>query len=117
MDLHSSFQYILLAVVYRAKNFLNDDTVAIKLEPVTVNSSSLEHEHQILKQLEGGVGIPRAIWFGRESMYYALALDLLGPSLHELFIACNHKFSLQTVLNLGDQLVFWFKFVVGHCSY
>ncbi|KAG1893703.1 kinase-like protein [Suillus fuscotomentosus] len=102
------------AVVYRAKNFLDDDTVAIKLEPVTVNSSSLEHKHQILKQLEGGVGIPHAIWFGRESMYYALALDLLGPLLHELFVACNHKFSLQTVLNLGDQLLSRLEYIHLH---
>ncbi|KAG2745568.1 hypothetical protein P692DRAFT_20741324, partial [Suillus brevipes Sb2] len=46
------------AVVYRAQNFLNDDIVAIKLEPVTNKPSSVEHEHEILKQLEGGVGIP-----------------------------------------------------------
>ncbi|KAG2045863.1 kinase-like protein, partial [Suillus hirtellus] len=66
---------------------------------------------QILKQLKGGVGIPHAIWFGREPMYYALALDLLGPSLHELFIACNHRFSLQTILNLGDQLLSCLEYI------
>ncbi|KAG1835405.1 casein kinase I delta [Suillus subalutaceus] len=62
-------------------------------------------EYNILKHLEGGVGIPRALWFGRESTYHALVLDLLGPSLHSLFLSHSRKFSLETVINLGDQLV------------
>ncbi|KAG1745581.1 putative casein kinase 1, delta [Suillus occidentalis] len=102
------------AVVYRAQNFLNDDIVAIKLKPVTNKPSSVEHEHEILEQLEGGVGIPRVLWFGRESTHYALALDLLGPSLYDLFIACNHKFSLQTVVNLGDQLLSRLEYIHSH---
>ncbi|KAG1778010.1 hypothetical protein EV702DRAFT_1045020 [Suillus placidus] len=78
------------AVVYHAQNFLNNDVVAIKLEHLSEeHPSSVEHEYYVLKKLEGGVGIPRAIWFGRESSYHALALDLLGPSLHALFITCN----------------------------
>ncbi|KAG2104707.1 putative casein kinase 1, delta [Suillus discolor] len=102
------------AVVYRAQNFLHDDIVAIKLEPVTNNPPSLEHEHHILKQLEGGVGIPRVLWFGRESTHYALALDLLGRSLHDLFLMCNRKFRLQTVVNLGDQLLSRLEYIHSH---
>ncbi|KAG1728225.1 casein kinase I isoform delta [Suillus lakei] len=102
------------AVVYRAQNFLNDDIVAIKLKPVTNKPSSVEHEHDILKQLEGGVGIPHALWFGSESTHYALALDLLGPSLYDLFLACNHKFSLHTVVNLGDQLLSRLEYIHLH---
>lgn len=117
VGLYSGSQHISLAVVYRAHNFLNDDVVAIKLELVTHNPSSMEHEHPILKKLEGGVGIPRTLWFDRESKYHALALDLLGPSLHDLFLACDQKFSIHTVVNLGEQLVLWFKFVVDHCKY
>ncbi|KAG1786065.1 CK1/CK1/CK1-D protein kinase [Suillus plorans] len=102
------------AVVYRAQNFLNDDIIAIKLELVTNNPPSLEHEHRILKQLEGGVGIPRVLWFGRESTHYALALDLLGRSLHDLFLTCNRKFRLQTVVNLGDQLLSRLEYIHSH---
>ncbi|KAG2113214.1 kinase-like domain-containing protein [Suillus discolor] len=92
-------------VVYRARNIINDDELAVKLEPLINNSSSLEHEYHILKQLEGGVGIPRAVWFGREAAHDALVLDLLGPSLHDLFLKHNRKFSLRTILNFGDQLL------------
>ncbi|KAG0693028.1 kinase-like domain-containing protein [Suillus ampliporus] len=63
------------AVMYSARNIINDDHVALKLETVVEHSSSLEHEYWILKQLEGGVGIPRTLWFSRESAYHALVLE------------------------------------------
>ncbi|KAG2102533.1 casein kinase I isoform delta [Suillus discolor] len=101
------------AVVYRAQNIIKNDAVAIKLEPIT-HSSSVQHEYNILKHLEGGVGIPHALWFGRESTYHALILDLLGPSLHSLFLSHGQKFSLETVINLGDQLLSRLEYVHSH---
>ncbi|KAG2099115.1 kinase-like domain-containing protein [Suillus cothurnatus] len=101
------------AVVYRAQNIIKDDAVAVKLEPIT-HSSSVQREYNILKHLEGGVGIPRALWFGRESTYHALVLDLLGPSLHSLFLLHHRKFSLDTVINLGDQLLSRLEYIHSH---
>ena len=34
-----------------------------------------------------------------------LVMDLLVPSLDDLFNFCHHKFSLKTILPLADQLV------------
>ncbi|KAG1736409.1 casein kinase I [Suillus paluster] len=90
-----------------------DDAVAVKLEPIT-RSSSVQREYNILKHLEGGVGIPHALWFGKESIYHALVLDLLGPSLHSLFLSHSQKFSLYTVINLGDQLLSRLEYIHLH---
>lgn len=50
-------------------------------------------------------GIANIRWFEIQGEYSVLVLDLLGPSLKDLFNFCSRKFSLKTVLMLADQLV------------
>lgn len=56
-------------------------------------------------KLSKGIGIPRALWFGTESGFDALVIERLGPSLDDLFVQHNLRFSLKTVLLLASQLV------------
>ena len=53
----------------------------------------------------GGIGIPAIRWCGTEGDYNVLVMELLGPSLEDLFNFCGRRFKLKTVLLLADQLV------------
>jgi casein kinase I family protein HRR25 len=91
--------------VYLGTNIITGKDVAIKLESITAEYPQLEYETSVYKSLAGGVGIPIVRWFGSEGIYNAMVLDVLGPSLEDLFNYCNRKFSLKTVLLLADQLI------------
>jgi casein kinase I family protein HRR25 len=95
----------LVGDIYLGINIISGEEVAIKLESVKAKHPQLEYESKVYKTLAGGVGVPFVRWFGTECDYNAMVIDLLGPSLEDLFNFCNRKFSLKTVLLLADQLV------------
>ena len=51
------------------------------------------------------MGIPKLYWSGDVGEYNVMIMELLGPSLEELFEFCNRKFSIKTVIMLADQMV------------
>lgn len=52
--------------------------------------------------MQGNEGFPSLYGTGTENEYNYMALDMLGPSLEDLFNYCNRKFTLKTVLLLAD---------------
>lgn len=91
-----------------------NEEVAIKLEPIDAEQPQLEHEACVYQPLAGGVGIPFVRWFGTEDDYRALVLDLLGPSLEDLFVFCGRRFSLKTVLMLFGQCLSRMEYIHSH---
>ncbi|KAK9160585.1 hypothetical protein Syun_006926 [Stephania yunnanensis] len=91
--------------LYLGVNVQSGEEVAIKLENVKTKHPQLHYESKLYMLLQGGTGIPHLKWFGVEGEYNVMVIDLLGPSLEDLFNYCNRKFTLKTVLMLADQLI------------
>ncbi|KAI6077041.1 Casein kinase 1, alpha 1 [Aix galericulata] len=85
--------------------------VAVKLESQKARHPQLLYESKLYKILQGGVGIPHIRWYGQEKDYNVLVMDLLGPSLEDLFNFCSRRFTMKTVLMLADQMISRIEYV------
>lgn len=91
--------------VFSGRNAETGEQVAIKLEKIESKRPMLGHEAHLYNALKGEVGVPKMHWHGTESEYNVIVMDRLGPSMQNLFDACDRKFSLKTVLMIADQMI------------
>jgi len=121
--------------IYLATDVTTNEEVAVKLEHSKTKHPQLHVECKFYKMknkdvkkeqlsldirreteeevMQGGVGIPLVKYYGTEGEYNVMVMELLGPSLEDLFNFCNRKLSLKTVLLLADQLISRIEFIHG----
>ncbi|KAH3687327.1 hypothetical protein WICPIJ_001671 [Wickerhamomyces pijperi] len=92
-------------IIFEGVNALNNQQVAIKFEPRRSDAPQLRDEYRAYRVLNGSYGIPRAYYFGQEGLHNILVIDLLGPSLEDLFDWCGRKFSAKTVAQVAKQMI------------
>ena len=90
--------------LYLGRNIHDNILVAIKVEE-QIQRSHLTMEYQILKEIQGGEGIPRVYYFHNGHKHNYLIMQLLGKSLDKLFSESNRKFSIKTVSQIAYQMV------------
>ncbi|PKA64747.1 Casein kinase I isoform delta-like [Apostasia shenzhenica] len=97
--------------IYLATHVDSFEIVAVKIENRKAKHPQLLYEAKLYTILQGGSGIPSIKWCGVDGEDNALALELLGPSLEDLFVYCGRKLSLKSVLMLADQMINRIEFV------
>lgn len=92
-------------VIFEGTNIINGVPVAIKFEPRKTEAPQLRDEYRTYKHLQGSEGIPNAYYFGQEGLHNILVIDLLGPSLEDLFDWCGRRFTIKTVVQVAIQML------------
>lgn len=98
-------------IVYRAIDTKDKSQVAIKLESTEVRKKRLKDENAIYEHMTGFIpqdlrhGIASPIHFEEKTDHKILVLELLGPSLLNLFNFQGCRFNLKTILMLFKDIL------------
>ena len=95
-----SFGYI-----FKAKNILTNQLVAVKIEQRATQNFCLEHESKMLFNLKGGIGIPKLITFGYSGSYNVMVQQLLGKTILDIFILSKRKMKLKDAAMIAIQIM------------
>ena len=90
--------------IYLGRNIKENYPIAIKVEDQT-NRSHLHLEFEILKDIQGGTGIPRVYKYREGRNHNYLLMELLGKSIDKLFSEYDKSFSLKTIFQIGYQMI------------
>lgn len=106
-------------IIFKGHDLLHGQLpVAIKFESRRSDAPQLRDEFRAYKLLNTQqqrlarsgdnrhvVGVPKVYYFGQEGYYNILVIQLLGPSLEDLFEWCGRRFSIGCVAHIAKQMV------------
>ncbi|KAL8436194.1 hypothetical protein ACSSS7_001924 [Eimeria intestinalis] len=91
--------------IYKGVNVQTGEEVAMKVESSKAKHPQLIYESKLLKHLQGAPGIAQVYYCDAEADFNIMVMELLGPSLEDLFNLCSRQFTLRTILMIADQVV------------
>lgn len=96
--------------IWKATNVKTKQEFAVKFEEINAKHNQLYAECRIYLWFHSDStvlahAIPNVQYYGVEGTKNVMVMDLLGPSLEELFSDMNKAFSLKTILMLADQMI------------
>ena len=90
--------------IYLGRNIKENTPIAIKVEDSS-NRSHLHAEFEILKDIQGGIGIPRIFKYRQGQKHNYLIMELLGKSIEKLFSENEKCFTYKTIFQIGYQMI------------
>lgn len=97
--------------IYEGEDIRDGTKVAIKLEPLNSSYPQLNFESKLYTLFSGFFQVPKMHLFTKDSKDNIMVMDLLGPSLEDLFNLCGQQFTIKTVLMLTDQMINAVQFI------
>ncbi|CAE7628784.1 unnamed protein product [Symbiodinium sp. CCMP2592] len=97
--------------IYYAVDSQTGKELAVKLERVDSKHPMLLYEAKLLKHLEGAQGFASVYFSDTQGDYNVMVMDLLGPSLEDLFNICRRRFTLKTLILLAEQMLYRIEYL------
>jgi len=76
---------IILGSIFRATHLYNGQVVALKVQYIRHECPTNRYERHVYPLIQGGLGMPKLYAAGIQGDWDFLAIDLLGPSLDNLY--------------------------------
>ena len=94
-----------LGSIWRASNPYTGQIAALKLQDVNHECPTNRYERYFYPCLQGGIGMPTLLASGVEGKFDYLVIDLLGPSLDNLYRKNGRVMDLRSTLCIAMQVV------------
>lgn len=91
--------------IYKARDVSNGTECAVKVEVKPTKHPQLIYEAKLLKLLQGSPGIAEVYHYEAGTEHTVMVMELMGPSLEDVFNLCKRQLSVKSTLMLADQML------------